>query len=407
MTQQQDPGAPDGVRAQLETEKLRREINDLRFGWLKTAATAAITAAVSLAVAYYTIATQLGQQRTDYIHERQTAYSDRFFRARDGLANSAPGTRINSALDLEPYLHATPDPDVPNVSPASGLSVLESRLALEDDPNVLAVLASVISGAGPQALPGTVTVNRNASQQLSRLYGSYIHNRSLNEQRTAFFCQNAPLDAELSSIARTVEEALDEEWNTIFFGCVMGTNWLSNSYREGYYQVQQSMPREDSQTVTDINHWMRVLLTTSHIIQVIVVHNSIANVDLSHVILYDVDMTAAHLHGANLRFAYVSGIGDHTDLSKAWMSDASIQNWYLTNSDARNAIVTCALFEGLEQRSSSGKIIGSQVNFSGANWWSAVEYYPHPDTFRPPWWLRAFYPEPPTARKCPYGWVKG
>lgn len=376
----------DAEERRLDLRKLQLEINDLRFGWLKTMATAVVTALVTVAVALLTLHGQAQHDRDDEVRAAEQTQANRFYAAQDGLAARSASSRTNAVIELGAYLHAPTLTNDSFVSPASALAALNRQLLSEDDPGVLATLATVIADAGSTALPSTLRINRYAARNLAAAYGVYVASHRYSDA-AAFACGAAPLDSSVTSTVRPLEESLQTEFESFYLGCLIHEGSIQSAYYSGLRQKSAGVA-EDTKVVADVAHWAGVLLASSNAIQQIVTRTAQSKIDLDGAMLYDVNLDGAHFVNSNLSGMYADGHGDRVDFDGANLTKAEFQNLILTNSTARNANVYCAYFEALEKHNSQGKIVGSTVDFTGSNWWTSTEY---PDYYARPVWLSKYY----------------
>jgi hypothetical protein len=398
--------AQDPITTELEREKLRSEIAELKHGWRKTLLTAVIT--VSIAVGGWLLQTH--QDRAKIDAAQANAETDKYLRARDALSSApaASGRQI-AARDLGTFLHRP--------APSGGgkyeeiLAALEERLLSENDADVLRTIATILGNSGLPALEQTLDQNRIAATRLADAYGEYVgatlNDRTREQVKTRNYMslmQHVPalidLDRKVADSVSTIEGG-----NAAIAGRVIASQIVSREYTWQLFSdsMQQSVPAGSQTTqqerVAAARHYMQALAATSIALSGLLrqLSGTLQGKNLETMTLYAVNLNQDSLDGAHLARSYLSGYASNTTFKGADLRDANLESLTLSNVDFTHAQLAGAVFNDLRITTSVAGHSASKGIFNDADWWNACVWDPASNSFRVPSWMQTLFPKPRNA----------
>ena len=396
----------------LEIDKLRLEIDDLRYGWRRTRWTTVLTAGVAILIAVLGF---VGQQYVEHLNIAATvaaARENEFYRALERVTASSPNARIIAALDLAPFLRANQVTEGDADSQSAALSALIGQFGNEDDAKVLQTLGTILGSAGALALGKVADENRFASRDLAGEYGAYMELTHATNDCSVI----GPLENTVSDAIAPLEYGRNQlGTNLMYLNCITSNGALFDEYWDRYNnenspsQAPVNRRQELVQIRERIVHSAKLVAASSIALEEILKDPRNANLkdaDLHDVVLYRVDLSEAHLEGVNLSGAYVEGRADKVDLSSANLSQTDLANLSLIGADLSGGgtNLNCTIFSDFRILRAK-KVVGSSIILKNAPWWLAAMY--SDGRYSQPSWLQAIFKNAPHGferQHCGAGW---
>lgn len=351
----------------LATDKERREVQGLRYGWLRTLGTALVTVFIAAGGWYLQASTTAADTR----HRDAQAESDKYFQFLGDLGNASPTARINAAAYLEYVYRSLPPPTDIDVIDDTGAHTVVSgdlddevalkrhqivrgivyRFSNEDDPAVREEFGRMLRRFGWPNVNKVAAANRRAAYYYAKSLGAAVVDDLGNRlspasramllhpfQNSSIF-KNADFEGVLIALQETTyASALGSakpisapDYEQFEYG---NDQLLPNIYRRAVSDAARRSVvdslRASPQDHRDLKRWSTSLTATGRLLADLMracPEHKLNSVDLQGTFIPFVDLRRIDMTGVHLDNAIVAA-----DLSDTKLDFATLRNASLTKS---------------------------------------------------------------------------